>query len=53
MLTGGVKKRDFEVIKICLDGDRQELFGRINRRVEYMMAVALRRRREACIRSGI
>jgi len=41
MLTGGVKKRDFEVIKICLDGDRQELFGRINRRVEYMMARGL------------
>jgi tRNA dimethylallyltransferase len=36
-----VKKRDFEVIKICLDGDRQELFGRINRRVEYMMACGL------------
>lgn len=53
MLTGGVKKRDFEVIKICLDGDRQELFGRINRRVEYMMARGLEEEARSVYPSGI
>lgn len=41
LLTGGRRERAFDIVKICLDGDRAELFGRINRRVERMMASGL------------
>ncbi|MDE6793205.1 MAG: tRNA (adenosine(37)-N6)-dimethylallyltransferase MiaA, partial [Muribaculaceae bacterium] len=30
MLTGGKRERPFNIIKICLDGDRSRLFERIN-----------------------
>ena len=35
--TGVVRKRPFEVKKFAIDMSRDELFGRINRRVELMM----------------
>ena len=41
MLTGTKKKRPFEVCKFAIDHPREELFDRINRRVEQMMARGL------------
>lgn len=41
MLTGTKKKRPFEVIKFAIDHPRDELFDRINLRVEQMMARGL------------
>jgi tRNA dimethylallyltransferase len=41
LLTGSRRERPFDIIKICLEGDRERLFGRINRRVEDMMAMGL------------
>lgn len=35
------KKRDFDIIKYCLMRPREELFGRINRRVDLMMEQGL------------
>ncbi len=35
------KKRDFDIIKYCLIRPREELFGRINRRVDLMMEQGL------------
>lgn len=35
------KHRPFEIIKIGLNRDREELYGRINRRVDEMMALGL------------
>ena len=41
MLTGERRHRDFDILKICLDGERADLFGRINRRVENMVESGL------------
>lgn len=35
------KKRDFDILKYCLVRTREELFGRINRRVDLMMEQGL------------
>lgn len=35
--TGKAKKRDFEIVKVCLDRDRTELYDRINLRVLDMI----------------
>lgn len=37
LVTGRKRTRDFDIMKICLDGSREYLFSRINRRVESMM----------------
>lgn len=39
--TGKIKERPFRIIKIALDYPRQQLFDRINRRVEQMIANGL------------
>lgn len=39
--TGQVKPRDFRIVKIGLDMPREELFGRINRRVDAMIEAGL------------
>lgn len=39
--TGKAKERDFDVIKIAIDRPREELFDRINRRVDAMIEVGL------------
>lgn len=39
--TGAVKKRDFRILKFAVDMPRQELFDRINARVERMVADGL------------
>lgn len=41
LITGMKKERDFEIIKICLDGEREKLFERINSRVLRMMDAGL------------
>lgn len=41
MLTGTKKRRPFEVVKFAIDHPRQDIFDRINRRVEQMMARGL------------
>ena len=41
LITGMKKERDFEVLKICLDGEREKLFERINSRVLRMMDAGL------------
>lgn len=41
LLTGTRRERPFDIIKICLGGDRVLLFDRINRRVENMMEMGL------------
>lgn len=41
LLTGERKQRPFRTVKICLDGQREELFRRINVRVERMVAAGL------------
>ena len=38
---GGSKKRDFEIVKVGIDYPREELYDRINRRVDMMMAEGL------------
>jgi tRNA dimethylallyltransferase len=38
---GGAKKRDFEIVKVGIDYPREELYDRINRRVDIMMADGL------------
>ena len=38
---GGTKKRDFEIVKVGLDYPREELYDRINRRVDIMMTEGL------------
>ena len=38
---GGSKQRDFEIIKVGVDYPREELYERINRRVDMMMAEGL------------
>ena len=37
LLTGARRERPFDILKICLDGERSLLFERINLRVEEMM----------------
>lgn len=39
--TGIRKEREFNMLKICLDGPREVLFDRINRRVDAMVASGL------------
>lgn len=39
--TGKAKERDFDVIKIAIDRPREELFDRINRRVDAMIEAGL------------
>lgn len=39
--TGMPRKRDFKIIKIGIDMPREELYDRINRRVDSMMAAGL------------
>jgi len=39
--TGARKERPFNIIKVAIDIPREELFGRINRRVELMMEQGL------------
>lgn len=39
--TGVRKQREFDIRKICVDMDREELFARINRRVDAMVAAGL------------
>lgn len=39
--TGTVKKRDFNIITMMIDYPREQLFERINRRVESMIAQGL------------
>ena len=38
---GGTKQRDFEIVKVGVDYPREELYDRINRRVDMMMAEGL------------
>jgi len=38
---GSVTKRDFEIVKVGLERPREELYARINRRVDEMMAAGL------------
>jgi len=38
---GGAKKRDFEIVKVGIDYPREELYDRINRRVDMMMEAGL------------
>ena len=39
--TGNAKQRDFNIIKLALNVDRDELFDRINRRVDRMIEAGL------------
>ncbi len=41
MLTGEKRERPFDILKICMDGERDKLFERINRRVEAMVEMGL------------
>ena len=41
LLTGEKRERAFDIVKVCLDGPREELFRRINHRVEVMMEAGL------------
>lgn len=41
LLTGRRRKRPFRIVKTALSMDREELFGRINRRVDLMMEAGL------------
>ena len=38
---GGAKKRDFEIVKVGIDYPREELYDRINRRVDMMVEAGL------------
>ena len=38
---GGVKQRDFEIVKVGIDYPREELYDRINRRVDIMIEEGL------------
>jgi len=40
-LTNSAKKRDFEIVKIGLERDREELYNRINLRVDQMISEGL------------
>ncbi|MDE6136828.1 MAG: tRNA (adenosine(37)-N6)-dimethylallyltransferase MiaA [Muribaculaceae bacterium] len=39
--TGQAKERPFRVVKLCIDMPREQLFGRINARVDAMMQAGL------------
>lgn len=39
--TGKVRKRDFDIVKFAIERSREELFARINARVDAMMAAGL------------
>ena len=40
-LTGSVKDREFDIVKIGLNREREELFDRINRRVDQMVEAGM------------
>ena len=40
-LTGSVKEREFDIVKIGLNREREELFDRINRRVDQMVEAGM------------
>ena len=50
--TGTVKQRPFRIVKIGLNLPRQELFDRINRRVDQMMAQGLLEETERLWKAG-
>ena len=39
--TGAVRKRDFKIVRFAIERPREELFARINSRVDAMMAAGL------------
>lgn len=39
--TGNVKQRDFNIVKLALNIEREQLFDRINRRVDHMIEIGL------------
>ena len=39
--TGQEKKREFDIVKLGLQRDREELYGRIDKRVDLMMEAGL------------
>lgn len=41
MITGEKKKRDFNILKLCVKMPREQLFDRINRRVDAMVDAGL------------
>lgn len=41
-LTGSVKEREFDIVKIGLNREREELFDRINRRVDQMVEAGMK-----------
>ncbi|MBD5250969.1 MAG: tRNA (adenosine(37)-N6)-dimethylallyltransferase MiaA [Barnesiella sp.] len=41
LLTGKARKRDFNIVKIAIDYEREQLFDRINRRTDAMIAAGL------------
>ena len=41
LITGRRRERPFRILKFCLDGERELLFGRINGRVERMVDAGL------------
>lgn len=41
LLTGLKKERDFRILKFGIEMPREELFGRINRRVDHMISLGL------------
>ena len=40
-MTGSVKDREFDIVKIGLNREREELFDRINRRVDQMVEAGM------------
>ena len=47
--TGVGKKRDFNIVKICLTPERDKLYDQINSRVDEMVAVGLKTEAESLI----
>lgn len=49
---GSVVRRDFRIVKMMIDRPREELFDRINRRVDLMMAQGLEAEARAALAQG-
>lgn len=49
---GSVARRDFRIVKMMIDRPREELFDRINRRVDLMMAQGLEAEARAALAQG-
>lgn len=49
---GSVARRDFRIVKMMIDRPREELFDRINRRVDLMMAQGLEAEARAALARG-